>query len=322
MSFQGFRNGNVQIYGSNDGSGKYTNQTTRLVTSTNSSCIQLGRNTGMVRVSDIACVMSNYYGGTGQFAIDCFDTSRAYIEQNYFMGMTNHNSGGVRSYTGNAYVYQNYFNSIQQAITVGENGKITAYDNGYTGIIPLYGHRADQGTIHRRDKVVLGTTENSVVNGGLLVESEGMVLPIVTVLPYFLYGFGGMGPFADFTTSHNSVLFSDTDAGLTAMFYVPKAGSYKFKMIWRPDSANTSKTMSGLIYLDTTTDSVAYSTVFNSLNWDLAIPNSAFGYTVSTYGTAFSVSDNTLVKASYRKDDNAGGAAGYLRIEAMILVRQ
>lgn len=165
-----------------------------------------------------------------------------------------------------------------------------------------------------------GSVSNSLNWNGVAGTEWTKAIDIVT--PMLFGGGNGAAQTVEATELYWAVAYSDTDAFFTALFYVPYGGSFKPKMRWQTTAANTSKTMSGKLYADTTTDAGTYSLQLNYVNWDLAIPNTIWTPTMSIYGSAITVPDNALVKVSYSKDDNAGGASGNVRVTAILLDRQ
>lgn len=116
---------------------------------------------------------------------------------------------------------------------------------------------------------------------------------------------------------------SDTDAGFITSFVCPLTGTYRIQLNGSSDAAtNSSKTMSGKLYVAATTTAGSGSVKLNSLNLDIVIPNTAYTVWVTNYSTTFSLTAGDEVRAYYYKDDNSGGASGNVRFYTMFLNRQ
>jgi hypothetical protein len=123
--------------------------------------------------------------------------------------------------------------------------------------------------------------------------------------------------------SHQRAAWSDTDARVNATFFVRKGGSFKIRMNWSSDTANTSKTMSGVTYISTAIDGgvIGFVGGYGDVV-DTAIPDAAWEIQSTTAPTAATIGDLANVFVMFVKDDNAGGASGDMVVHDIVLVRQ
>ena len=136
----------------------------------------------------------------------------------------------------------------------------------------------------------------------------------------FFAGNGGFVPTVHYGAAMGIAL-SDTSADFRCSYYIEKGGSFKVRFIYHTTGPNAGKTAGGIIY-------VSHDRAGDESDWDilaqafnLVLANTHIMST-QTYGTAFTVADDTRVGVLWSKNDNAGGALASLLIYEVILERQ
>ncbi len=167
--------------------------------------------------------------------------------------------------------------------------------------------------------VAESTVAGTVLNLSSIAELRAQA-DIKTIKPSYMAGWTGFVKDVRFGATY-SVLFSDVNAGVYSTHYVEKGGSFKVMIVHTGTGANNGKTASGLIYVSYTVDGGTDGWDINGNNCDLALGNASI-MKYYTYGTAFTVADNSNVGVAWYKDDNAGAAAGTMHVYQIILVRQ
>ena len=163
-----------------------------------------------------------------------------------------------------------------------------------------------------------GTFTNLTLGGEGRTNWGEKIIPSSVVL-----GFHGMTLAVSGYGAAWSVDSSDVDGGVMVNWYVKNGGSFKVAIVYATDDNTTGKTYGGHLYLfSRVAGGAGYAwDTFNAVDWNLA----GLGATVfafSTYGTAFTVADDSYVAAEWNKTDNAGGATGGFNIPYLVLIRQ
>ena len=210
----------------------------------------------------------------------------------------------------------NVSSNVTSAATNAIGSLLLSSNNVWTGTNTFSGTKVVISSNLVVGGVISGFT-NAIGNGsGLTNLYETVVFPSMS--------YPGNG--ATFNQNFGPMMiapYSDTDAYFMFGFHLRKGGTFSIVMTWQGSLNNTSKTMSGKLYLKNMASGTAGATwnIAAGDNWDIAIPDTADNYNVSTIGS-YVLSDNSFVGVQYIKDDNAGGASGNVMVHSIVLVRQ
>ena len=119
------------------------------------------------------------------------------------------------------------------------------------------------------------------------------------------------------------VLMSDTSADAYCSFFVKKGGTFRVIGIFGQTDSNVGKTAGGTIYIGEAQngESNGWNIVAGG-DYNVSLTATAGAILIRGLTTDIVVDDNTHVGFLNRKDDNAGGATGYLYLFGYILERQ
>lgn len=176
FSLSGYYNGEIRLYGTNIASGgTYISQ---------GSCIGLSNQASLsfdgcgakIVVRDLK--IEQYNLSSNQVAFNGANNCYMDIQECYFISSSATYGLGVGLTTfSRANVHCNVFDNHFSAINTTYTANINAMSNIWTGTINGIGYSATQcGIIQRQDDMTLGTTNNNVSSGGLVVRSTGSIL--------------------------------------------------------------------------------------------------------------------------------------------------
>ena len=119
------------------------------------------------------------------------------------------------------------------------------------------------------------------------------------------------------------VLMSDTSADAYCSFFVKKGGTFRVIGIFGQTDSNVGKTAGGTIYIGEAQngESNGWNIVAGG-DYNVSLTATAGAILIRGLTTDIVVDDDTHVGFLHRKDDNAGGATGYLYLFGYILERQ
>jgi hypothetical protein len=175
LEVKGFLGGQIRLTGIDGLTTLHSNQNVTLSGGTSTSIFNLNDNQANVFIQDFK--LSSTTTGT-VYQVLAVNQDNVVAEGCYFLGTSTAGTAyGTYLSRGHFVVQFCYFSNINYAMSAWAGSMLGICANGKTGTTPLIGHYASGGMIQRLDANVIGTTDNSVAQGGVIITSEGLIHP-------------------------------------------------------------------------------------------------------------------------------------------------